>query len=167
MGDADDLVFSTSPEVEFGSNTFVNVPIILRYNETPLIEVTQVESAGFSTRFSIFGPDGVALAKVVGSRLFLTDAGKKADLKLKYPPLMTVCELGGKTLFEVRRKEAAALSTAAELFTPDGRFIKGRNDGVPAGLFRVDGTALQVGGLVMTGCRFENAAIGIQISGPR
>ena len=31
------LVFSESPQVELGSNFFINVPVILQYKDTPLI----------------------------------------------------------------------------------------------------------------------------------
>lgn len=158
-----DLVFTTNPIIEFGSNTFENVPVILQYEDRPLLEVVQVEQAGFTTKFRIYNADGAYLAKVVGSRLFLTDDGANANLTLRHPPRMTVCELNGRTLFEIRRREAAALSTDAELFTPDGRFIRSNNNGVPAGLFRADGSSLQVGGMLMMQNRFRGCRIGVLI----
>jgi hypothetical protein len=54
----------------------------------------------------------------------LTDEGKSAQLKLRHPQGMTVCELEGRTIFELRRQAAAALKTAAELYAPEGVFIK-------------------------------------------
>lgn len=164
-GMPDDLLFSSTPRVEFGSNTFENVPVILQYDHTPLVEVVQVQAAGFSAQFRIYSQDGVYLAKAVGSRLHTTDAGRKANVKLRHPSLMTVCELDGKTLFVVRRKEAAALSTEAELYTPDGRFVKVASGGAaPPGLFEANGTALRVGaGIVMAGNHFVGVRIGIHV----
>lgn len=74
---------------------------------------------------------------------------------------MTVCTLGGKTLFEIRREEAAALKTSAELYTPTGYFVKYK-DQTPS-LVNPNGDALQVGGIVMTGSTFSGCYIGIWI----
>ncbi len=159
----DELLFSITPQVEFGSNTFENVPVILQYDDTPLLEVVQAEAAGFTSQFRIHGSDGAYLAKVVGSRIHLAADGRKANLHLRHPPLMTVCELDGKTLFEIRRKEAAAFSTEAELFTPDGRFVKATNSVAPLGLFQTNGADLRVGGMLMTGNRFVGVRVGILV----
>ena len=77
---------------------------------------------------------------------------------------MTVCELDGQTIFEVRRKDAAALKTQAELFTPDGRFLKSNEQGAPSSLISPDGTALRVGTNIMVGCRFQSCRVGVYIS---
>ena len=75
------LIFSESPTVEYATNTFKNVPVILQYDETPLIEVVQEQDAGFTSQFRICNKDGVYIAKARGSRLFLTEDGKKMNLK--------------------------------------------------------------------------------------
>ena len=49
----DKLLFFESPEVEFAGNFFVDVPIILEYDDTPLIEVVQEQEAGYTTQFQI------------------------------------------------------------------------------------------------------------------
>ena len=120
----DDLHFQNSPTVKFCTNYFLNVKTLLQYDDTPLIAMTGSVSAGFETEFRIFNQDGVYIAKVTGSRLFLTPDGEKSNLELRHPDKMTVCELDGKTLFEVSRTGPAALSTEAELFTPDGAFLR-------------------------------------------
>ncbi len=71
-----------------------------------------------SAPITIHHSDGTYLAKVVGARLFDTPEAKKAGLVLKHPDKRTVCELSGKTLFEMERTDATALKTSAELFTP-------------------------------------------------
>ena len=60
-------LFHNHPTVELATNTFVRVPVILQYDELPLIEIVQTQSAGFTTKIPIYHPDGTYLAKVVGS----------------------------------------------------------------------------------------------------
>jgi hypothetical protein len=159
-----DLVFFESPRVEFASNFFERVPVILQYDETPILEVVNTENAGFTTQFSIFHKDGTYLAKVKGSRLFLTDDGQKAKLRLRYPAGLTVCELDGRTLFEVRRKEAAALKAEAELFTPDGSFLKCSDEGLMGQIVRPGQEGLKIGGVTIKGMGFADCRIGIRVS---
>ena len=160
----DTLVFHESPEIEFAGNFFIDVPIILEYDDTPLIEVVQEQDAGYTSQFQVYNKDGVYIAKVKGTQVYLTEDGNKANLELKHPQNMTVCELDGQTIFEIRRKDAAALKTQAELFTPDGRFLKSNEQGVPSSLISADGTALRVGTNIMVGCRFQSCRVGIHIS---
>ncbi len=159
----DDLLFFDSPPmIELCTNRFINVPVVLKYDDTPLISVTQTEKAGFTTEFAIYNSDGVYIAKVKGSRLFLTEDGKKSNLSLRQPPNMTVCELGGQTLFEIHRDKAAALRTRAELYTPDGSFLKCLDNPKPE-LIKHTGDHLQVGGMIMSGNLISDCSIGIWI----
>lgn len=160
---ADRLVFFETPEVEYGSNRFVDVPIVLQYEDAPLLEVVKAQSAGFTTQFSIFNRDGVYLAKAVGSQLHPTEAGRKSNLSMRHPDHATICELDGQVLFELRRKEAAALRTEAELFTPDGRFLKTNSKGMPANLVQATGSQLQIHGMTMEGNLVDHCRIGILI----
>lgn len=80
--DEAELFFFTSPEVEFASNVFVNVPTIFQYDDTPLVEVVQAKTATYSAQFRIFDQDGIYVAKAVGTQLFLTPEGKKSNLVL-------------------------------------------------------------------------------------
>lgn len=155
----DKLIFQESPEVEFGSNRFINVPTILQFDETPLIQVVKEEQVGFSTSIPIYHQDGTYLAKVVGSQMYSTEEGRKAGVKLLHPDKMTVCELNGQTLFEIRRTSAAALKAAAELYTPTGHFIKYM--GSQPGLIDTSGNSLKVGGVIMTECSFVGCRIGV------
>lgn len=145
----DNLVFIQSPNVTMATNTFINVPTILQYEDIPLVEVVREAEAGFTTRIPIYHPDGTYLAKVVGSRLFTTIDGKKTGLTLKFPKNKTVCELGGKTLFEIQRHGAAALRLAAELYAPDGVFVKCASSVTPK-LFMDNGEIpLKIGGSML------------------
>ena len=144
MSGVNNLIFQQSPSVEYGGNYFLNVPIILQYDDTPLLEVIKIQQAGYTTQFRIYNRDGIYIAKVEGSRLHLTKNGNKSNIKLRHPDHMTVCELDGKTLFEIRRKDAAALKTEAELFTPDGCFLKSNSNGLPDEIIRVDKSLIQI-----------------------
>ncbi len=158
------LIFFESPEVEYASNFFIDVPIILEYDDTPLIEVVQEQAAGFTTQFKIFNKDGIYIAKVKGSQVYLTKDGSKSNLTLRHPKNMTVCEMDGHTVFEVRRKDAAALRTDSELFTPDGSFLKANDQGTPSYLISRNNSSLRVGGLVMVGCKFRGCRVGVHVT---
>jgi hypothetical protein len=158
----DKLIFTSSPTMSLATNIFINVPTILQFEDTPLISVIRVQPAGFTTEIPIFHSDGTYLAKAVGSRLVLTQNGKKAGLSLSYPKKMTVCKLGNRVLFEITRQEAASLKTRAELFTPDGYFIKLTDSPKPE-LFDAAQNSLTIGGVTMIGNTIVNCRIGIWI----
>ena len=159
--DHEGLIYVPEPKIEFATNTFVNVPTILQYDDEPLIQMIKEEQAGYTSNFRIFNEDGIKLAAVRGSRMFLTEDGSKANLHLEHPDRMTVCKLGNQILFEVRRKEAAALHTEAELYTPDGSFVKAN----PAlsGLVNSGSGPLQIGGVMMEGNTFSGCQIGVHV----
>lgn len=156
------LTFSDCPSMILATNTFINVPVILQYEDTPLIQFVQEEAAGFTTEIPIFHSDGTRLAKVVGSQLYLTDDGKKAGVTLTHPDRMTVCKQGDRVLFEIRREEAAVLKTQAELYTPDGYFLKCTDSPTPE-LLDISGNALNIGGFHFKGNTFAGCRIGIWV----
>ena len=158
----DELIFTSSPVMTLATNIFINVPIILQYEEIPLIQIVKAQPAGFTTQIPIYHPDGTYLAKAVGSRLVLTSEGRKAGLSLKYLNKMTVCKLGSRVLFEIIRQEAAALKTHAELFTPDGYFVKITESPQPE-LFDASSHSLRITGITMSENTIANCRIGIWI----
>jgi hypothetical protein len=64
------LVYRSSPLIHFATNTFVNVPVILQYEDAPLLEVIHEENAGYAAEFKIYHKDGTYLAKVRGAPSF-------------------------------------------------------------------------------------------------
>jgi hypothetical protein len=157
------LIFNQSPVVEIATNRFVNVPVILQYEVTPLIEVVKEVHAGFTIQIPIYHSDGTYLAKIKGSQIYLTDAGKKVGVALRHPAGMTVCEIAGKPVFEIIRKEAAAIKTQAELYTPDASFIKCSDSGMAGYILGKDNTHLTIRGVTMMDCDFRNSRIGIHV----
>ena len=159
----ENLIFTELPAVTIATNTFIRTPIVLQYEDTPLIQVVKHQEAGYTTEIPIYHSDGTYLAKAVGSQLYPTPQGRQAGVILEHPDRMTVCKLGSRVLFEISRTEAAALKTTAELHAPDGYFIK-YADGVPQPLlFNATGNYLNIGTNVMMNCTFSDCQIGIWI----
>ena len=160
MADENKLIYQTSPVVTVATNQFVNVPVILQFDDTPLISVVRDQTLGYTTEIPIYHADGTYLAKANGTRVFPTKDGEKAGLKMRFPKDMTVCELDGRTVFEVYHQRGDAFRLHAELHTPSGFFVKTADHPLPS-LINKDGKAPTVGGIEMRGNRFENVAIGI------
>lgn len=158
-----DFTFSETTTIDFATNMFVNVPIILQYEDTPLIEVVQAETVGRTTQFPIYHPDGTLLAQLKGARLFLTPEGEKAGLVVRHPPDMTVCEMNGKEIIELKRIGAAAIATQAELYTPNGAFVKCRNFEPPIEFSPVAGESLRVGAISILYSSFTGCDIGVLV----
>lgn len=52
------LIFQTSPRVTFATNVFERTPVILQFDDTPLISVVREEQLGFTTEIPIYHMDG-------------------------------------------------------------------------------------------------------------
>jgi len=158
----DELVFHSNPEVQIASNSFVNVPVILQYDDTPLISVKKTETVEFTTEVPIYHEDGTYLAKVRGNRIYPTEEGEKADVEVRELPDVWVCTVEGRTAFEIHQQSGEAFRTEAELYTPDGRLVKA-HDSPELDLIDTDGQALEVGGLTMKNTTIQNMGIGVWI----
>lgn len=154
------LIYQTSPRVTLATNHFVNVPIVLQFDDTPLISIVTEEKLGFTTQIPIYHPDGTYLAKVNGTRIFPTEDGKKAGLEMRYPKNMTVCEMGGRTLFEIFHEPGDAFRAHAELYAPNGFFVKSHDAPTPE-VISANGAALQIGGIRMSHNVIADCRIGI------
>ena len=62
-----DLIYQTTPTVIFATNTFINVPTVLQFDDTPLISVVKEENLGFTREIPIYHAEGTYLAKVRGT----------------------------------------------------------------------------------------------------
>lgn len=153
------LTFNETPQVEFGTNTFIHVPVILQYEDQPLIEVFQQVDAGYTTRFRVFNRSGDLLAAIEGPQMYPTEAGTRTGIELRHEHLKTICVHDGQELFEIVRVGAAGLKTAAEIYAPDGRFIVARE-----GLEVLDNRGgLRVGGAMLLGNTFQGVSIGVLV----
>ena len=160
----ENLMFSQSPQIVVATNTFIDVPIIIQYRETPLLEIVQEVNAGFTTKIPIFHEDGTKLATAKGTQLYLTADGEKAGLQLHHPSNRTICEISGRTPFEIERHGAAALKMSAELHTDDGSFVKWSDQEISSLLFGDPDQPLMIGGMMMRNCVIQGCRVGIQIN---
>ena len=156
----EELIYQTSPVVTVATNTFINVPTILQFDDTPLISIITEQSLAYTTEIPIYHPDGTYLAKVNGTRIYPTEDGKKAGLVMEHPAHMTVCKMGSKTLFEIYHEAGDAFRMHAELYTPNGFFVKTSDEPIPQVMSK-SGEALQIVGVVMSYNTFTNLRIGI------
>jgi hypothetical protein len=153
------LTYQSSPIVTFATNKFINVPVILQYENIPLISVVREAELGFTSEFKIFHPDGTDMARVRGTRVFPTEAGKAAGLRLRQLKDGAVFEMAGKTVFEIFNDKGDAFRTHAELYTPDGCFVRSA-EGVPLNMGHPD-HSLKINGLTLQNNTFVGSAIGI------
>lgn len=154
------LIYHSSPVITLASNHFVNVPTVFQYEDTPLIEVVQAEKLGYTSSISIFHQDGTYLAKVNGTRAFPTETGRLAGIVMEKLKDRWICRMEKKEIFEILHQPGDAFKILAELYTPDGRFVKLGEEPLPQ-LFDIAGNAIRVGGVTMTGNTFQNCRIGI------
>ena len=154
------LYFQSSPSITVATNTFINVPIVLKYEDTPLIEVIKEHDIGFTTQIPIYRSDGTYLAKVKGNRVYPTEAGKKANIEIRDTAGKFICSLENKVMFELFHGVGDAFKAEAELYAPDGYFVK-CSDAPKPELVDLTGNAIKVGGVTMIGNVFQNLSVGI------
>ena len=154
------LYFASSPRVTVATNTFINVPVILKYEDTPLIEIIKEQGIGFTTQIPIYHSDGTYLAKVKANRVYPTEAGRKANIHVSDQHGKFICSLEDKVMFELTHGAGDAFKANAELYAPDGYFVK-CTDAPKPDLFDLTGSAIKVGGITMVGNIFQNLSIGI------
>jgi hypothetical protein len=156
------LIYHPTAEVTFATNTFINVPTILQFDQTPLVSVVREAKLGYTTEFPLYHADGTYLAKVTGTRVYATSEGTVAGVKIRELPTMWVCTIDGRTAFEVRHQAGEAFRVQAELHTPTGYLVK-VSEGPTPQLYSATGASLQVGGMTMVGNLFENCKIGVWV----
>lgn len=155
-----ELHYHSTPTVKFGSNTFVGVPTILQFDDTPLVSIVREQDLGFTTEIPIYHEDGTYLAKVVGTRVYATEDGEKAGVEIKQFPQLWVCTVEGRTAFEIHQEAGDAFRTQAELHTPTGFFVKVAESPQPE-LFSASGEELRIGGAIVSDCKFVGCRIGL------
>ncbi len=156
------LIFSNQYRFELASNTFVGVPVILKYEDINLIEIIKETTVEYTTKIPIFHSDGTHLADAKGNRIYKTDAGKKAGIDMIINPGLWACTLEGKTIFEIRQRNPDSFRTTAELYTNDGYFVKVLNAPKPI-LIDINGNSLKIGGATMIGNIIAYCPVGIWI----
>ncbi len=157
------FLFQSSPEVTIATHKFINVPVVLQYEDTPLMEIIRHQDIGFTTQIPIYHSDGTYLAKVTGNRVYPTEAGLKANIEIRNPQGKVVCSLDNKVMFELSHGIGDTFKAEVELYTPDGCFVRCTDAPKPElyDLSDLSGNAIQVFGLPKSGHTIENFAVGI------
>lgn len=155
-----ELMFHTGPAVTFATNTFINVPTILQFDNTPLVSVVREATLGYTTEVRIYHADGTYLTKVRGTRVFPTKEGEAAGVAIRQLPNLWVCTVSGRTAFEIHQQAGDAFRMHAELNTPTGYLVRVDNSPTPQ-LYSASGQALQVGGVTLIGNVFQDVRIGV------
>src|SRR5205823_4479196 len=122
---SDKLIFHDSPVVEFGGNAFQNVPVILQYEDKPLIEVVRVAQAGYEIQLSIYDKSGLYITKVKSSQAYRTEEAKRAGVALEHAVDATTCKWNGHTICDLKRSGQAAWRGWGEVYNAAGVFEKG------------------------------------------
>ena len=155
----DELIFNDSPIVKYARNTFINVPILIQYENLPLVEVVKdVQLGKLTMNVPIFHSDGTKLAVIKGSRVYATEEGKKNKIEIENLQNKTICTLDGRTIFEAERREGS-LFILGELHTDDGYFIKVDSQNI--NLSNNLNQPLQFKGFIMYDNIIENFKIGV------
>jgi hypothetical protein len=158
----EELIYHSSPAVTFATNTFINVPTILQFDDTPLVSIVRETTLGYTSEIPIYHADGTYLAKVRGTRVYATSEGRAAEVAIRQLPSMWVCTVAGRTAFEIHHQQVDAFRVQAELNTPTGYLVKVDNS-PHAQLYSASGQALQARGITMVGNVFQNLRIGVWI----
>ena len=88
---SDTLLFVNWPKVSMGSNTFIDVPTILKYDSLNMIEIIKEPGYGYTVQIPIFDAEGTYLATAKGNNLITTAESEIGDLTLDQDNDTTKC----------------------------------------------------------------------------
>lgn len=110
------------------------------------------------TIFQLF-PDFSQFSCVIGLH---PEKGEKSGLKVEKGAEVWEGKLNGKTIFEIHHGSGDAFKILAELYTPDGYFVK-CSDAPSPSLTDPAGKEINMGGFVISNNYFQGCRIGIWI----
>lgn len=154
--------YQPSPIIELGTNKFIDVPVILKYQDTVLTEMVKEVDLGYTTEFTIYHNDGTGLAKVKGTRIYPIKDGADPNIKIvKHAGAWQVL-LADKTIIEVQHITGGAFRFFGELHTPDGNLLALKV--VPDLNIIVNARGIELGGLTIGGNTVKGAKVGILVT---
>ena len=151
------LIYSQHPEVTIATNKFINVPTILQYEETPLIQIVKDKNT-YGLEIPIYDLSGNYLAKVKGARIFPINKIDSENLSVLHKKDKWICTHGKREIFEITYQGSAAISLKANLYTPDGAFISSDPEQLPKLFFNDHEITLK--GNKFQNCTFNNVKVG-------
>lgn len=158
-----ELIYQPTRVVVVATNVFIDVPTILQYEQTPLIEMAEEVKLGYTTSFTVYNSDGTKIAKVQGTRIFSTDEGKDSGLEISKYCDTTEVKLNGASIIEIQHHKGEAFRIFADLFTPNGHLVRVNKNPRPE-LIDASGNAIKVGGAIFSSNTIAGARIGILVN---
>ncbi len=159
----DPVVPLTEYKVCFCTNWFVNIPIIVQFDETPLLQFVPSVEATPESVCQIFSENGDDLGRLKGKRLFLTEDGEKAGVTIRHLDGVDVLEKGKQTLCELRKPNPYELHPTIELYSPTGTLLTGAPDQVAQAIMPDGQTPLLKGSFVLVANTFVGGRVGLHI----
>jgi len=98
--------------------------------------------------------------RLKATEFILPKQEKKVNIEIRDTPGKFICSLENKVMFELSHDVGDAFKADAELYAPDGYFVK-CSDAPNPELFDLTGNAIKVGGVTMIGNVFQNLSVGI------
>lgn len=155
----ENLIYSAKPEITIATNTFIDVPVVLQIDDVNIIEMVQDVDLGYTTLMSIFSADGFEIAKIKGTRIYPTEAGKEYGLVIDKNHDTWVGKMGNTTIFENKVQNGEAFKMQAELYSPSGYLFKSTDyDGL---LLNQEG--IQIANVLFKGNTISGARVGISM----
>lgn len=126
------LVYKPIPIVTSLKRMPMNFPAIIPFDDMPWISIVQEDNHGFGSDIQVLNSAGTCLAKIRGTRIFSTEDGKRAGIKLRPLINSTICELNGNELFEIACQSCGSFNIRTGLFAKKGYFIKSTKTSLPS-----------------------------------
>ncbi len=146
--------------VKFASNTLINVPVILQFEDTPLLEVVRSIHGQPDDKIALFASDGGKLGYMQGERLFLTSDGEKVGAKIDHKADAKVLRIDGKERYVLRKPRPFEMHPKFELYTPTGILVAGEPDMIPGLTSPGSSEPLSLQGAIFEGNTLSGCQIG-------
>jgi len=151
------LIFQTSPIVTLATKKFINVPVILKFEDINLIEIIREGKFNFTTRIPIYHSDGTELGVARGNSFFPTEPGKKAGVTIENYVGLWICKMDSKPIFEIRKRTGDSFIISAELYATEGYSVKFAD----TPLVELFGDALKISEFTLSGDLIQGMKTGI------
>jgi len=143
--------------VKLGGNTYINTPVLISYQGTPLFTVSRNEGGYLAIDFEVYDASRHKITSVKKNKIY-PHKDHKANYALEGAAgtgdtLALIDKDTGKSIVEIKRRSAATeeLDVSVSTFLPNGTLL----------LLGPDSSNIK--GNQFTGCTFKNSNVGILI----
>lgn len=155
------LTHITSNQITIGGVTFVNVPIILRVDGDPIIEMVKDVKLGYTTQIRIYDETGKYLSKITGTRAYPATDDKSVVIEKKYR--QWDCLHKGNKIFTIDHTDPDRFRFEGKLYTKSGIFLKISNEDAVKAYFP-SGDEIKLEGVVMRHVTLSNCQVGFDVN---